>query len=301
LAARHLNFLRPTPFIINTEARLNILRRINLFIEIYIRVLKGLKSVRLLAPFLILAVVKGLVLIALILFYLPPVYRLLVPILDYFYSDYTLHYPRYYLLLPQIYNYASSFLVELIFGIVLTGAAVFMIGTDLKKERGGFGESLRSAFKSLIPLIFVWIIRTFVLIIVLSLCSRLIFRLVHGLPYSDFAGYILLQIVGLVITGFFIYAIPAIMLHRLGIGSALATGIGFFLKHPFFSFFILLIPWLLQLPLRYLAFSKIHLILAFFNHVLLNYLLAIDIIVGVVTGYLMYAGITHFYLYVTEK
>ena len=52
---------------------MKILRGLNLFIETYIRIFRGLKSMRLLAPFLILAILKGFLLVALVSFYLPPI------------------------------------------------------------------------------------------------------------------------------------------------------------------------------------------------------------------------------------
>jgi hypothetical protein len=279
---------------------LDILSGLNLFIEIYLRILRGFKSIRLLAPFLIIGLANAIVLTALVLFYLPPVNKMLVPILSYFFSDYALHYPRYYLVLPQIYNYGSSYIVELIFGVVLTAAAIFMISSDYNKEKGGLGEGIRTALKSLLPLLAIWLIRTVLLLVVFSIGGKLIVSAVADLDHGNFIGFFIMRMIGLIITGVFIFAVPAIMLHRYGLIKALSESIILFAKSPIFTFFMLFIPWLIHLPIKYIVFTKVLSLLKIFNHTVLNYLLIMDIILGVFTGYILYAGITYFYLYKTE-
>jgi len=138
---------------------LSVLDRINLFIEIYFRIIKRLKSVKLITPFLILSIFQGLWLTILVYFYYAPVNKLFSPLLSYFYSERVLHFPYFYYLLPQIYNYGSLLILDFIFGIVLCGAAVFMIGADFKQEKGGLVEGIRTAFKSLLALMVIWILK----------------------------------------------------------------------------------------------------------------------------------------------
>jgi hypothetical protein len=175
-----------------------------------------------------------------------------------------------------------------------------MISSDYNKEKGGLGEGIRTALKSLLPLLAIWLIRTVLLLTVFGIVGKLIFQAVVDMDHGSFIGFFIMRMIGLIITGIFIYAVPAIMLHRYGLIRALSESIMLFAKNPIFTFFMLFIPWLIQLPIRYIVFTKVLSLLQIFNHTILNYLLIMDIILGVFAGYILYAGITYFYLYKTE-
>ena len=276
------------------------LRGLNLFIGIYARIIRDLGAIRLIAPFFILALFESLILAVLVGFYLPPVHKVLVPILSYFYSDYALHYPRYFLILPQIYSYGTTVLIGFLFGVPLLAAAVFVLGAHYKGERGGLREGLRTARKSLLGLATIWLVKMFSVFLVYRYVGDFIIDAARGMPRGDLAGFVGVQVLGIVLSMMFIYAIPAIMLHRQKLLKALATSFSFALKYPIFSFFLLLIPWLVSFPVGYLTNSKIHIILLKFSHTALIYLLGFDIFIGIIAGYFTYAGITYFYLKMTE-
>lgn len=279
---------------------MDILGDVNLFIETYLKMIRGFRSLRLIAPFLILALIKAVALSIIVSFYLPPVHKILIPILSHFYTDYALHFPRYYLVLPQIYNYASTLIIDLLFGVILYAAAVFCIGTSYKKERGGLGEGVRTALKSFGALAAIWIIKAILVFAIFKYCPRPVFQLLYGLPFTDLIGYIIIQILSLVIIAFLIYSVPAIMLQRRGLAGALIESLRFASRHFMFTFFLIFVPWLIQLPFDYVIFSKIHLVLAKFNYAAVIYLLGFNILITMVTGYLLYAGITYFYIIMTE-
>ncbi|MCP4581255.1 MAG: hypothetical protein GY839_06525 [candidate division Zixibacteria bacterium] len=279
---------------------MRVLSGLNLFIETYVRIFRGLKSLRLLAPFLILALLKGIILLTLVSFYLPPIHKILIPILGYFYSDRVLHFPHYYLILPQVFKYASSFILELVFGIVLSASAVFIIGADYKHERGGFYEGLRTASKLFLALLVVWLLKTAIVTVIFRYSGNVIFPFLYGMPFADFAGFLIIQMAGLIVSAFLIYAVPAIILQRRNLISAIATSIKFTGRNFFFTFFLLFIPWLIYLPISYFIFSKVHVILNKFNYSVLIYLMAFDILIALITGFFVLAGITYFYLDKTE-
>jgi len=278
----------------------SVLDGLNNFIETYVRIFRGLGSLRLLAPFLIMGCIKALFLTVLVLFYLPPVYKMLIPILGYFYSDRVLHFPYYYLVLPQIFMYGSSLILDLVFGVILYASAVFIIGTNIKQERGGLIEGLRTARKSYGSLVLIWFLKTAILTIIFQFGWSLIIPLIYGMPFADFSTFLIVQIVGLIITAFLVYAVPAIMLHRQGFITAVLTSVKFTGRNFIFSFFLVFIPWLIGLPLNYFIFSKGHVIISKFNYSVMIYLLGLDIIISVFTSFILLAGITYFYLYKTE-
>jgi hypothetical protein len=279
---------------------LSVLDGLNHFIETYIRIFRGLRSVKLLAPFLIMGCFKVLLLTALILFYLPPVYKMLIPILGYFYSDRVLHFPYFYLVLPQIFMYGSSLVLDFVFGIILYAAAVFIIGTNIKQERGGLAEGIRTALKSWGALILVWVLKTLILAVIFQFGWSLVIPILHGLPFADFSAFLTVQIAGLIFTTFLVYAVPAIMLHRQGFWAAILTSIQFAGKNFIYSFFLVFIPWLISLPLSYFIFSKVHIIISKFSYSVMIYLLGLDIILTVFTSFVLLSGITYFYLSKTE-
>jgi len=279
---------------------LSVLDGLNHFIETYVRIFRGLRSFKLLAPFLIMGCIKAILLTILVLFYLPPVHKMLVPILDYFYSDRVLHFPYFYVVLPQIFMYGSSLVLDLIFGVILYAAAVFVIGTNIKHERGGLIEGLRTALKSCGSLILVWLLKTAILTVIFQFGWSLIIPILYGLPFADFSSFFVVQIAGLIVTAFLVYAVPAIMLHRQGFVAAVLTSIKFTGKNFIYTFFLVFIPWLISLPLNYFIFSRVHVIIGKFSYSLMIYLLGLDIIITVFTSFILLAGITYFYLYKTE-
>jgi len=252
------------------------------------------------APFFILALIKGFVLLILVMFYLPPVHKFLIPILSHFYSEYTLHFPRYYLLLPQIFNYASVLIIDLLFGVLLYAAAVFSIGTSYKREKGGLIEGLRTGAKSVGPLVTIWLLKTVLVFLVFRYATGFIFRLVGDLPLGYFIHFTIIQVMALIVIAFLIYSIPAIMLHRRKLGGALAESLRFTSKHFIFTFFLVFIPWVIQLPFDYIIYNKINVVLSKLNYAVAVDLLIVNIIAAMFTGYLLYSGITYFYISSTE-
>ncbi len=279
---------------------MDILGRINLFVEIYINVLRSLKSPRLLAPFLILALLKAAWLIVLVFFYLTPVYKLLAPLLGHFYSARILHFPQFYLVLPQVYKYGCALFIDLVFGIVLIGAAVFIIGTDYKREKGGLSEGIRTALKSFWPLLAVWILKTGLTILIFKYSPSFVFPLVRDFPYADFSGLFIVHMLALIISALLIYTYPAIIMHRQGLFQAVGNSLRLTAGNFVFTFFLMFIPWLIQFPISYITSSKIYFILGKFSSSVLIYLLALDIAATFIAGFLTYVGVTYFYLNQTE-
>ena len=276
------------------------LARLNLFIEIYWLAIRGLKSGKLLAPFLILGLFKALALSALIYFYLPPVYRIMAPLLKLFYSDDILHFPQFYLIMPQINEFIANYIIEPLFGVMLMGTAVFIIGAKFKNEKSGFGEGLRTALKAAPALYAIWVIKTALVVLVFKYGGTVVIPIVRGTSHADFVAYFIIQMLALVATALLIYAVPAVIMHRRGIIGALATTLKLTSKNFIFTFFLLLIPWLIRFPISYLLGSKVYLILGKFNTSVLAYLLSGDLLVSIITGFLTYASVTYFYLSRTE-
>jgi len=279
---------------------LSVLDGLNHFIETYVRIFRGLRSIKLLAPFLIMGCINAIFLTILVLFYLPPVHKILIPILGYFYSDRVLHFPYFYLVLPQIFTYGSSLILELVFGVIFYAAAIFIIGTNIKHERGGLIEGLRTALKSYISLILVWLLKTVILTVIFQFGWSLIFPILYGLPFADFSSFLVVQIAGLIVTAFLVYAVPAIMLHRQGVVAAILTSIKFTGKNFIYSFFLVFIPWLISLPLNYFIISKVYIIISKFSYSVMIYLLGLHIIITVFSSFILLSGITYFYLDKTE-
>jgi len=279
---------------------LSVLDRINLFIEIYFRIFRRLKSIKLIAPFIILAFFQGLWLTILVYFYYSPINKLFSPLLSYFYSEKALHFPYFYYLLPQLYSYGSLLVLDFIFGIILSAAAVFMIGADFKQEKGGFAEGFRTAFKSLPALMIIWIVKTGLIVLFFMYGGPLIFPLVNDLPMSYFLGFFLVQMIALAISAFLVYAYPAVLLHRMRLFPAIGESVVLTLRNFVFTFIILFIPWLIQFPIGYITSTKAYLILGKFNTTTLIYLMSANIVISLIANYLLFAGITYFYLNRTE-
>jgi len=279
---------------------LSVLDRINLFIEIYFRIISRLKAVKLLAPFLILAIIQGLWLTILVYFYYAPVNKLFSPLLSYFYSERVLHFPYFYYLLPKIYNYGSFLFLDFIFGIVLCGAAVFMIGADFKQEKIGLAEGIRTAFKSLPALMIIWVLKTGLVMLFYKFGGPIVFLFAGDLPMPYFFTFFFIQMIAIMISAFLIYAYPAVILRRMKLFPALWESVVLTSKSFIFTFALLFIPWLIQFPIGYLTSTKVYLILGKFSSSTLIYLMITNIGISLIANYLLFDSITYFYLNRTE-
>jgi len=276
------------------------LARLNLFIEIYWLAIKGLKSGKLLAPFLILAIFKSIALAALVYFYLPPIYRIMAPLLKLFYTDDILHYPQFYLIMPQINEFIAAYIIEPVFGVLLAGAAIFVIGTKIKNEKGGLGEGLRTAIKSAPALYAIWVIKTLLMVLAFKFGGAFLYPVIQGFSHGDFAAYFSIQMLALVMTSLLIYAPVAIMMHRRGIFESLTRSLKIAFRGLIFTFFLLFVPWVIKFPISYLLASKVYLILGKFNTTVLTYLLSADLLVSTIASFLTYTSVTYYYLSRTE-
>ena len=199
-----------------------------------------------------------------------------------------MHFPQFYLIMPQINEFIANYIIEPLFGVMLMGTAVFIIGAKFKNEKSGFGEGLRTAIK------------TALVVLVFKYGGTVVIPIVQGTSHADFVAYFIIQMLALVATALLIYAVPAVIMHRRGIIGALATTLKLTSKNFIFTFFLLLIPWLIRFPISYLLGSKVYLILGKFNTSVLAYLLSGDLLVSIITGFLTYASVTYFYLSRTE-
>jgi hypothetical protein len=251
-------------------------------------------------PFAALGVLKAIWLLMLAYFYYPPVNRLFAPLLRHFYSDRALHFPQFYYILPHVYNYGALFGIDLIFGIVFTATAIFMIGANYKNEKGGFKEGLRTAIKSLPALVIIWLLKTILTMAIYKYAGPFVLPLVADYSPGYFLAYFIIQMLTLIAALLLVHSLPAIMMHRRKLFPAIGKGLVIALKNPIMTFMLLFIPWLLLLPINYLTTSKLYIIMWKFNAAVLIYLLAIQIFLAIIAGYLLYAGITYFYLNETE-
>lgn len=211
--------------------------------------LKDLKRAKLWAPFLVLGIAQLLLVLALTQFHQPLFSWLFVPFLRSTFGPAVLHYPIFFLALPDLFTRINMF-VDYLLGCLTLGVASLLIWRAAARDPIGhpWGEAGRrylSLFLGRTP--------AFVLILAMSLgLPRLL-----GVNGEDAPGSAVRFMrygsffIGVVIESFFVYTPILLMVEGRSVGRALQGAFQLFLREPVATLIFVLLPNLVQLPVAY--------------------------------------------------
>jgi hypothetical protein len=221
--------------------------QISLLLWSWIETTRDFARGRLWGPFLALALVEWGVILLLTQFHRSIFAPIMVPVLRLIGGDKVLHYPTFYLALPQIYSQLGIVLDALVSAWFLGAAFLLFWQADhpAEPQRGAFSRATANYGKLVcarLPL-------TIALVAMLVLVPRLLGanaaeasgstqRLAR---YGSFMGGVLLESI-------FLYAPLAILVERRSVGGAIRRSVSLAAKMPVATIGVVIVPALVELP-----------------------------------------------------
>ncbi|MCX6828651.1 MAG: hypothetical protein NT002_05145 [candidate division Zixibacteria bacterium] len=272
------------------------IEKLNLLIGLYLAPLKSFWKGKLWLPFLIYAFLQAVLLILLVSYANPHIYPVLSPLVRLLgegRDDFFSHYPGLFLMLPQVFDWGKIFL-----GIILEGLAAGLTSIlFLKILAAKTGEEAIKpgyAFSRWLHLAAVWSFITVLLVVTISwLLPTLFSGLLHGSPRRALFFDMGLRLLTVFIYAIFIYAVPSVVVNRKSVWGALKQSISYFLRHPIFSFFLALFPYLLSVPGSF-AISRADVIVSKFSPELVFYILLIGVVIDLFVNFVLTGAIVKF-------
>jgi hypothetical protein len=242
-------------------------------------------------PFLIACVVNLAAIFFLYLAPQRPVLTLLGPPIRTFFSEYYLHYPNNFILLPRLCNYAEIIIAGF-FGMLMTAVGVGMIADVKRGVRASFFINLVRSLKRYFALFGIWLL-TFGLIFGFSKLIPLIFK-----PAGGLAGFFIMIIyffANILINLLFAYSIIAVIAKGMKFIPAIKKGIFLFFKFFLPTLFLAALPSLLYLPIVMLKSKTRFLIDNVFPEMVLIVLLIGAVLVAIIE-FIIYLSLTVLYI-----
>jgi len=273
--------------------------KIKRLIWLWIQCFKSMRVVKIFVPLLIYAIFQLLLLFSLSHFTEFPFSGFLVPFVRNFFGEVALHYPNFYFILASLYGQGNIVLSGVI-RIVLVAMATYLFAAYFSNAK----PNLRKAFK-------VAVSHYGVLFMIWFLASALTLMMVVGLPYlmNRFLqpGYMLSRVfdvlgflLGLVATSMFAYATVLVVLRKQKLAPAISNTFSIFFQNAGTSFFLIAIPTVFYLPIRYLS-RRVDLLFAKYSPETIITVLAIGIFISLLSSYFQIGSITRFYLLLADE
>ncbi len=264
--------------------------------------LKGLKrSPCILLPFTIVAFIEGISLSLLFLAPRPPLSTLLAPPIRKFVGESYLHYPYNFLMLPSLFDYVNIIITIFIASLMIA----WSVGMIKEINEGNFHNLMYhtfiSAIKRYLAVVIVYIIVTF---LIAGIFNSVKFLSMNSSPYVKFVNqWTFMQmamicsfLITIAIESFFVYIIPLMIISKRGIIRAIKESFSIGRQIFLPTFFLILIPNLLNGIITYLEQKNYLSVYAPFPEVTL-FLLGGKILLTLFTTYLTVVSITILFLW----
>lgn len=249
-----------------------------------------LSKPKVLLPFCFLAIIETLTLYVLASSPHFPVNLILAPPIRRIWGEVYLHYPYIYELLPRMF-YWAKIVVAIFVGSITSGMAVYMVFLLQKKE----ALDLKSVFFSVLKRY----VSLFLLAIILFTCVHFLLKQTPLLLIKYFqAKHLKLLFLGpkfwfnifmpvfnffltVILQCLFVYSIPFIVIKGKKFISAIISGIRLFGRLALKTFFIVLVPMCLYIPVVILTGGMAFLADKFFPEVII-FILFLGVVVGTI-------------------
>ncbi|UCD94709.1 MAG: hypothetical protein JSU69_01265 [Candidatus Zixiibacteriota bacterium] len=267
---------------------------LNRLLGLYLAALKSVGRFRLWLPFFLYAVLQIVLLLLCVSYVNPRLYPVLSPLVSLLgqrNAEMFGHYPELYLLLPYVFQWGKLFLSIIFEGLAIgLTSALFVIAFHSK---GRPRLKLSPVFARWPQLLITWAVITGVIYLVNWLVPEIFSEYLQGSPRRVVIFEMVMRIIGVIIYAVFVYAVPAIIVRGEGIVRALKTSVSYFAGHPFFTFLLVLIPFLFTLPTTYLS-AKAGIVVTKFSPELMFYILLGAIIVDMVINFVLTGAVVKF-------
>lgn len=278
---------------------MDVVGRINILIWAGAQSLRSAKRISIFLPFFLFALLQGIVLIVLILFYLPPFSRILVPLMVRLYDEVVLHYPHSYAVLPFLFFGANRWL-NLLVSWLLIGAATLMFAAHYRGQRPRPGKSFGRALRYAWPLFIVGAVEWVVMfglgrLIRLSTPEVLLWS-AHFTRLFRIFGFFL----NVAFITPFAFTTLQIVLGGQGIFQALRGSFALAKRNFGVTYLIIAIPALFTWIVDVMT-EKTTLAISTFSPEIIVFFLVLGMVVTLVVNFLIVGALTAFYLHATER
>ena len=225
------------------------LAQLNLVLWAWLESLRDLGRLRIWRPFLLLALVQTVLVLALTQFYRPGLSSVMAPLVEGLTGPAAVHYPQFFLALPLIFS-KLNFIIDGTVGSLCIGVAMLLVWSRVagQGELDAWGLG-RKRFLGLL------LVRLPLLILLYLLAwefPRLLFPAGVEIPGSQvrllrYASFL----VGVLIETFFVYAPIFLLFERQSAARAWKEGAALLGRIPIASLLAVLVPSLFQLPASY--------------------------------------------------
>ncbi len=271
---------------------MNFIEHLNRLIGFYITLLKTVHKLKIWWPFFLYALIQLCVLLLCSNYSHPSLYPTLSPLIGLIgglEARIFSHYPGMYLMLPIVFQW-GKLIVSLVFEGLAVGLTVTLF---LNVYNMDGGRKISETFRFWPQLFAGWLIITLILFAVNWYIPPLLIDYVRGSPRRRLLFDFSLKGLTIAIYSLFIYTLPALIIFKKSLMSALGYSFKMFVRHPFYSFFLALIPYLLSLPTSYLS-GQAEIIILKFRPELIFYILLAGIIVDMIINYTLAGTVTKF-------
>jgi len=275
--------------------KISVIDKINLYLRTCIHISGNIIKVYSWMPFFYLAGLQFLGLLILTSFSLPGWNSIIKPLLSSIMPKVSFHFPQYLLIVPRLFSDYDNYILGPTAYIILSAAAVFVLGGLYANERWPLREGIGRAFRSYFKLLIVWALELLLVYLVFQVVSLLFADLVYGSPKRIMALRTALQFAAFIPSAFLIYAIPAIMLDKQPLFKAICSSVELCGHNFFLTYFIIFIPGLLRLIFDIIIKDFGMRIVNTMNADLIVIIMIIKIIAGIFINLFILGGATYVY------
>jgi hypothetical protein len=258
-------------------------------------VLSVLGRVRLLLPFLIYGALQLITVGVLCGFHSSSLSGVMEPVVRLVGGEGATHYPQLYIALPSLVE-KSFVAIHVVLGSLLVGAATLLFWRRFERRSGSLLDGFDTAGRRYARLLGIALVVDLVAVTL----STLVYRLATGGSGGIFAGPFVARgislLLALLVQTVAAYAVPAVMISNLDLLGALRRSVQIVSRNFAVTFLVVLVAFLPHVPLRYLA-SKSLFIVEKLRPELVAWLTGLDVVLGVVTTFLVVGAITQLYLF----
>lgn len=240
-----------------------------------------------LLPFFVYALAQTLIVAGLVFFMYPPFSFLFLPLLRWLGGEPALHYPNYFLGLPQAFD-LLNLVMSGILGIGVAGLATLLFAAG--NRPAPLSARLKLVGARYGHLFAAWAVETACSLAVIYGCAA------WAASAPALAKYITVaRVLGVIlVSALFAFTSALIMLETQPFARAIGKSLKLFTRYGVYGFLFIGLPSLLQLPVQFLL-SKSAVIVQKLNPEIIAGVVLAGVVAGMIANYLILGALTNLY------
>lgn len=260
---------------------------------------QAFKHVKIFLVFFIYAFLQiGFILIFMFYAY-PPFSSFMKPLLQKFFGEFALHYPAFFLVLPNLFSW-TNILLSGVFGIVLVGVTTVLFARSYHQKQPDLNKGFRRTMSNYLLLFAVWLVETGILLGVFMGVPKLLAKLEMFAIRDPIWIQLATSMIAIVVATFFIYTTALVMLENSTVPQAIGRSFSMFFRYPVVSLLLVAIPSFIKMPLELLS-GKAQFLISKFTPEMVGVILILSVLVSMFANYFLVGTVTRYFLLVNVK